>query len=268
MEPFVLKSEQYLQLKNWQQKNPHIISGFTTRNGGVSNEAFSSFNLGLHVNDNERDVITNREKLATILEQPLDSWVAGEQTHGMKVKVVSKEHKSSGSRTTASACRDIDGLVTKESGILLTAFYADCIPLYFFDPKEKIIGVAHAGWKGTVGEIAKEVVSTFQKLGANLEDILVTIGPGISQTHYEVDQRIVNFIEPELQKQVLIEKQNQQYLLDLKALNREILLKCGILRHNIDTTNYCTYRDEALFFSHRRDKGKTGRMLAFIGLRE
>lgn len=268
MEPFVIKSKQYLQLKNWQQQNPRLISGFTTRNGGVSQEAFSSFNLGLHVNDKEHDVIANREKLASMLRFSLDSWIAGEQTHGINVKVVGKEHKGSGARTTASACRDIDGLVTKENGILLTAFYADCIPLYFFDPKEEIVGVAHAGWKGTVGEIAKEVISTFQKLGSNLEDILVTIGPGISQTYYEVDQRIVDFIDIEMQKQVLIERENQRYLLDLKALNREILLKCGILRHNIDITNFCTYRDESLFFSHRRDKGKTGRMLAFIGLGE
>ncbi|MHA6251372.1 peptidoglycan editing factor PgeF [Oceanobacillus sp. CAU 1775] len=268
MEPFVLKDEQYLQLENMQQDNHHLIAGFTTKNGGRSKGDFSSFNLGLHVHDNEKDVLANREILSKITGFALDDWVAGEQTHGTKVKVVGTDDKGCGAKTTATALKDIDGLVTKEKGILLTAFFADCIPLYFFDPLEGIVGIAHAGWKGTVGEIAKQVVSVFQRQGSKLENIQVTIGPGISKDYYEVDQRIVDFIEPSFYDKVLTEKQNQHFLLDLKALNREILLNCGILRHNIDTTNYCTHRDESLFFSHRRDNGKTGRMLAFIGLIE
>lgn len=268
MEPFLIENQQYLQLEKWQQQIPQLVTGFTTKQGGVSKGAFSSFNLGLHVHDEKTAVLKNREMLAKQIGFSLDDWVAGEQMHDIKIKMVSKEDKGSGATTTASACKGMDGLITTEKGLLLTAFFADCIPLYFIDPEKEMIGIAHAGWKGTVGGIAQEMVLAFKKHGSEIENILITIGPGISEQHYEVDRRVADAIDKKFQNKVLIEKKNNQFLLDLKALNREILLNCGVLRHNIDMTNYCTYRDKSLFFSYRRDQGKTGRMLGFIGFRE
>ena len=268
MEPFKLKTEQFLEQKNWRDSTPDLIVGFTTKNGGVSKGCYSNLNCGLHVQDVKADVLENREILADIIEFPLDHWVSGEQVHDVKIHEVKAADRGKGARFSESALSGIDGMLTKEKGVLLTAFFADCIPLYFFDPQEKVVGIAHAGWKGTVKGIGKEMVSRFEENGSHLGDIRVTIGPGICQTFYEVDEFVVSHIDPKFHEKVLIPQENDRYLLDLKGLNREILLQYGILRHNIDMTDYCTYRDEELFFSHRRDQGKTGRMLGFIGMLE
>lgn len=268
MEIFLQNNKAFLELEKWQQKSRDLVVGFTTKNGGESKGAFSSFNCGLHVHDKKTDVLNNRNKLANWIQMPLSNWITGEQVHGIKVKLVSRENCGSGALSTETALRGIDGMITKDKGILLTAFFADCIPLYFFDPVENIIGIAHAGWKGTVGGIAKEMVWTFKEQGSKLENILVAVGPGISQKHYEVDMRIHDAIDETYRKKVLISIEKDRFLLDLKQLNYEILLQSRILRHNIAITNFCTYEDEKLFYSYRRDQGKTGRMLGFIGFRE
>lgn len=268
MEAFLKNNESFLELSKWQQRSSELIVGFTTRNGGASKNVFSSFNCGLHVYDEKTDVLNNRNKLAGLVDMPLSTWIAGEQVHDTQVMLVNRKDSGSGSASMETALKGIDGILTKETGVLLTAFFADCIPLYFFDPVDKIIGIAHAGWKGTVGGIANEMVLAFKKQGSKLENILVAIGPGISQKHYEVDMRVYNAIDGRYREKVLVPIEKNRFLLDLKKLNNEMLLQSGILRHNIDVTNFCTYEDEALFYSYRRDQGKTGRMLGFIGFRE
>lgn len=268
MEPFQPKYESLLQLEKWQQVSSGLVAGFTTRNGGVSKEHFSSFNFGLHVHDDEEDVLDNRERLAELTEFGVEHWISGEQVHDNKIKFVDVSDKGKGARSTDTALKGIDGMLTNKKGMFLTALFADCVPLYFFDPEHEIIGIAHAGWKGTVNGIAREMVEAFKQQGSTIENILVAIGPSISQHHYEVDERVFSEVKAEHREKVMIPQANNRFLLDLKHLNREILLQSGILRHNIDITNFCTYEDEALFFSHRRDRGKTGRMLGFIGFRE
>src|SRR5699024_8457813 len=129
----------------------------------------------------------------------------------------------------------------------------------------KYIGMAHAGWRGTVSGIGQQMVETLQSLGVSKEDLLVCIGPCISREKYEVDETVIREIPEHLLKKVTKQKQNKKYLLDLKRLNSEILLQSGILRHNISMTNYCTHQNDDLFFSYRRDRGKTGRMIGYIG---
>ncbi|MCF3942509.1 peptidoglycan editing factor PgeF [Oceanobacillus alkalisoli] len=268
MEPFIIKEKQLMRLINWKELSQDLVAGISTKNGGVSQGDFSSFNCGLHVHDSIENVLDNRRTLSDLTGFPLENWVAGEQVHGKKVQLVTASDKGKGAISTATALKNVDGILTKEKGIMLTAFFADCIPLFFYDPEEKIIGIAHAGWKGTVKEIAKEMVAQFAANGSVRENILVTIGPGISWNHYEVDEYVASQITKDVRDKVLTVKSDNHYLLDLKELNREILLHCGILRHNIDMTNYCTYREHDLFFSHRRDQGRTGRMLGFIGMLE
>lgn len=265
-EPFVLKEKHLFVLEKWQQLSEKLKVGFTTKNGGVSKGDFSSFNCGLHVHDERTDVLENRRKLADLLDFPLEDWVAGEQIHGNDVRYVTDDDRGKGATDFSTALSGTDGLLTKGKGILLTAFFADCIPLFFFDPVEEMIGIAHAGWKGTVKEIAGEMVNAFKKNGSKPEHILVAIGPGISKTHYEVDTYVASQIDEGYRKKVLFPLRNDRYLLDLLELNKEILLHYGIFRHNIDKTNYCTFHDDDLFFSHRRDQGRTGRMLGFIGM--
>ncbi|PAV29923.1 hypothetical protein CIL05_08575 [Virgibacillus profundi] len=264
-EPFIQCNENYLHIEKWQKTNPKLIAGFTTRNGGVSTPPFHTLNTGLHVHDEHKDVITNRRKLSESLNIPLSSWVSGEQVHHTNVKQINSNDKGKGAITYQSSIKGIDGLITNEKGILCTAFFADCIPLYFFDPKTGYIGIAHAGWKGTVSRIAEKMVQELQKTGVNKDDLFVAIGPGISQQFYEVGENVIKHIDMKDREKTVIQQANNRYLLDLKQLNVEILLQSGVLRHNIDITNYCTFNDKDLFFSHRRDNGKTGRMLGFLG---
>lgn len=266
VEVFHNYDESILFIENWIKRDSKIVAGFTTKNGGVSHSPFESLNMGLHVKDEQDLVVKNREILASKIQFPLKEWVSGEQVHRTEIKVVDELDKGKGSVTYDNALKGIDGLITNKSGILCTAFFADCVPIYFFDPHSGYVGIAHAGWKGTVNRIAENMIKTFDKLGVKKDNILVTIGPSISKEVYEVDDNVVNFIPKEEQRYVVTSIAKNRYLLDLKQLNVEILLKSGVLRHNIDVTNYCTYLNNELFFSHRRDKGKTGRMLGFIGI--
>ncbi|ALX47394.1 peptidoglycan editing factor PgeF [Lentibacillus amyloliquefaciens] len=264
-EPFQKQTEINLAIEKWQQLNPELKVGFSTRNGGYSELPFDTLNLGLHVPDARENVIANRQKLADTTCFPLESWVLGEQTHQTNIHIVSSDDKGKGSMSYDTSLKNIDGLVTDKKGILCTSFFADCVPLFFFDPSTGYIGIAHAGWKGTVNRIGGKMIEALQTAGADPNNILVTIGPSISSAHYEVDERVVSQIPSELVEKSVVSKDDNHFLLDLKQLNKEILLQYGILSHNIDITNYCTFRDESLFFSHRRDQGKTGRMLGYIG---
>ncbi|MDY0408110.1 peptidoglycan editing factor PgeF [Virgibacillus soli] len=265
LEPFHHSHEMYLNIEKWEQLDTNLKVGFTTRNGGVSAAPFHALNMGLHVKDNPEHVRLNREYLATSLKLPLENWVCGEQIHQTTVHVVKKEDSGKGATDISTTIRNVDGFITKETGILCTAFFADCVPLYFFDPTTSYIGIAHAGWKGSVSRMAEAMVNSFISHGVQVENLQVVIGPCISKDYYEVDHRVVDNIPIQFREKTVTPLRDKHYLLDLKQLNVEILLQCGVLRNNIDITDLCTFRNEDLFYSHRRDGGKTGRMLAYIG---
>lgn len=264
-EPFVHNNETFLTIEKWQELDPTLKVGFSTRQGGISQGAFNSLNLGLHVSDKKAKVLNNREILAKNLSIPLNYWVSGAQVHGAQIKVVNQNQRGQGSIDISSSIPKVDGLITKDRNVLCTAFFADCVPLYFFDPQLGYIGIAHAGWRGTALGIAEVMVNKFRDLGVRVENLLVAIGPAISQTKYEVDRVVIEQIPQKYLNITNCLQQDNRFLLDLQQLNSEILLQSGILRHNISRTNYCTYSADDLFFSYRRDKGKTGRMLGFIG---
>ncbi|AVQ98966.1 hypothetical protein OBCHQ24_08095 [Oceanobacillus iheyensis] len=264
-EPFITKHRSYLRIEKWEKLSPSLTVGFSTKIGGVSKPPFQHLNMGLHVQDDYQDVIENREKLAEELSFPLSSWVVGEQVHDINIKTVTKQDAGSGASNYDTSISNIDGMVTREKGVLCSAFFADCVPLFFFDPKQNIIGVAHAGWRGSVHGIGQQMVERFCSLGSNPSDLQAVIGPYISKKHYEVDEQVITHIPKPFHSNSVTVKQNGRFNLDLKQLNKDILLQSGVLRNNIGVTNYCTYEDSELFFSHRRDNGKTGRMLGFIG---
>ncbi|AUJ26763.1 MULTISPECIES: peptidoglycan editing factor PgeF [Virgibacillus] len=255
----------YLHIEKWQRLNERIVAGFTTKKDGVSDGSYTSLNVGFHVDDLSKNVLLNRERIARNVRFPLENWVCGQQVHQTNIHFVRPSDKGKGAQNYHSAIKGVDGLITNHSNIMLSAFFADCVPLYFYDPVTSFIGIAHAGWKGTVHQMAKHMVEKLQRYGVERENLLVTVGPCISKMCYEVDAHVVNQIPTIFKANVVDTKAENRYLLDLKQLNVDILLQSGVLRNNIDVTNYCTYRDETLFFSHRRDHGETGRMLGFIG---
>lgn len=284
MEPFVQKDGMpaLLHLEPWRFGHPSITAGFTGRHGGAGKAPYDSFNCAFHVGDAPEDVLKNRRLLAESLGFTLDAWTCGEQTHGIDIAVVTEEDRGRGNLDRAGAFQSTDGLLTCVPGVLLTSFYADCVPLYFYDPVQRAAGLAHAGWKGTVAEIAGAMVSKMEEVyGSRPKDIVAAIGPSIGECCYEVDDYVMDHVrrlESELSGLNISEAAPDLYakseghagksMLNLKEMNRRIMIKAGILPTHIECTTWCTSCNSDLFFSYRKENGVTGRMTSWIGIKE
>lgn len=246
------------------------VAGFTTRNGGVSEGPFVSNNLGFHVPDSPEHVLQNRRSLASILDTSLDQWVFSEQTHRDQIVKIPKALAGSGSTGMHDWIRDTDGLYTSEPDLVLALLYADCVPLFFHDHRKGLIGIAHAGWQGSVQNIAGKMIQLWiEHEQCAYDDITVIIGPAISATRYQVDQRVIDAVddtlkELEIDDQPYKEVTPGQYALDLKRFNLLLLLREGLDPSQVKITGTCVFDEEDTFFSHRRDRGQTGRMAGWI----
>ncbi|QLG39333.1 MULTISPECIES: peptidoglycan editing factor PgeF [Paenibacillus] len=296
MEPFILDKEirsgsqnsnegpdpLLLYVEPWKLQFKHMKAGFTTRQGGVGSTPYASLNCAYHVGDDPADVLNNRKLVAEKLGFPLESWTCGEQVHGKHVAVITAEDRGKGLLDRQSALQDTDGLVTNVPGVLLTSFYADCVPLYFYDPVQQAVGLAHAGWKGTVAGIAESMVEKMeQEYGSRRQDIHAAIGPSIGDCCYEVDEAVMQHVRVWLDhssgndeyknsasNSVYRPAGNGKTMLNLKECNRHIMMKAGILPDHIECTTWCTSCNPELFFSYRKENGITGRMASWIGLEE
>ncbi len=248
-----------------------VTHGFSTRMGGVSEGIYASMNLSYSRGDKEEAVTENFIRFAKALEVRPEDYVFSDQTHTTNIRVVTEEDRGKGF-TKPRDYHDIDGLVTNVKGLVLSTFYADCVPLYFVDVKNKAIGLSHSGWKGTVGEIGRRTIETMEKeYGSKPEDILVAIAPSICRECYEVSEDVAVefqkiFPEEEYDK-IMDDKGNGKYQLDLWECNKRILLRAGILEENISVTNICTCCNSELLFSHRASHGKRGNLGAFLMLK-
>jgi len=265
-----------MHIDRWERDYLGLSAGFTTRLGGVSEGACDSLNCALHVQDNPLHVAENRRRLAAALDFPFEAWTCGEQVHGRHVAVVTRASRGKGRLAREDAIPDTDALITNEPGIWLTSFYADCVPLYFFDPVRKVAGLAHAGWKGTVLQIAGHTVQSMAKTyGTVPGDVLAAVGPSIGSCCYEVDRAVIERIDECLMEIGADEPVRRavykpgapgKSMLDLQQLNRQIMIKAGILPTHIEICGMCTGCRTDLFYSHRKERGATGRMASWIGL--
>jgi polyphenol oxidase len=164
----------------------------TTRNGGVSEGPYASLNLALHVGDDPSWVLENRRRALALLGADLGDLVAAEQVHGARVSVVGAADRARGARSTADAVAASDGLVTTEPGLVIGILVADCAPIVLFDPEERVLGCAHAGWRGATAGVVEATIGTMEVLGARHERILAGIGPCIGPDRYEVRADVVD----------------------------------------------------------------------------
>lgn len=233
--------------------------------------------MGLHVGDAAADVVRNREAVARALNWPPEAWTCAEQVHGARVHAVTAGERGRGRAVREDALADADALITNEPNILLASLYADCVPLYFYDPVQHVVGLAHAGWKGTVQEIAKHTVEAMaQRFGSRPSDVAAVIGPAIGACCYEVDGPVIDKAEPlldqlradgfRLAEDTLVPSGQGKARIDLKEINRQIMIKAGILPTSIELSQMCTGCRTDLFFSHRMEQGRTGRMASWIGM--
>ncbi|MFW6390018.1 MAG: peptidoglycan editing factor PgeF [Halanaerobiales bacterium] len=256
---------QLLTIPEFEQNG--IKAYFTSRIGGVSTGNYSNLNLGLHTNDDKMNVLKNRKKLAYTLGIDHNSFTSADQVHNNHVSIIKKEDAGKGALNYQDSIQGTDALLTKEKNLPLISFYADCVPLYLLDPIEQIIGLAHAGWRGTVKNIAAATVSVMvNELGSKLKNIWAAIGPCISKDNYQVDEKVIARVKSAVTyyKEVIVKQGSGLYLLDLRLLNYQLLRNIGINTDRIIMDNHCTFKQEEYFYSYRRDKGKTGRMCSII----
>jgi hypothetical protein len=284
MEPFAPTGPEeeavLLPLGSWEALG--VSAGFTTRHAG---------NCALHTGDDPVAVIRRRERVAQTLGFSLDAWVCGEQVHGNQVAIARRSDAGRGSRSRAAAFPDTDALISDEPDLLLVQFFADCVPLYFFDPVKGAIGLAHAGWKGTVLDIAGRTIAKMaETFGSKPSDMLAAIGPSIGACCYEVGEEVARKVRElaearslDVEGSVLTQQNAQQGAeqgvqqgaqqsggeskarLDLKELNRQLMIKAGILPSRIEMTHWCTGCRKDLFFSYRMERGSSGRMMSWLG---
>jgi YfiH family protein len=242
---------------------------FSTKLGGVSEGIFATMNLSFTRGDKQEAVEENYRRLANALGVTCDSFVFSDQTHTTNVRVVTKEDAGKGLIKDRDYS-DIDGLITNVQGLVLATFYADCVPLYFVDVRNKAIGLCHSGWRGTVARIGKVTVEAMQReYKTKPEELICAIGPSICQDCYEVSSDVAEAFLKEFsghEQRILLDKQNGKFQLNLWEANKQILLDAGVKESNISCTNLCTCCNEHLLFSHRATNGKRGNLGAFLGL--
>ena len=248
-----------------------VRHGFSTRIGGVSQGIYASMNLSFQRGDDEHDVRENFKRIAAAIGVKEEEITFSKQTHTVNVREVSLEDKGKG-LTKQMDYDNVDGLVTNVPGICLATFYADCVPLFFVDPKKRAIGLSHSGWRGTVEKIGKRTVEKMSQLyGSRPEDIYAAVGPSICQDCYEVTGDVIegfqkNFRE-EYWKELFYKKENGRYQLNLWKANEFVLREAGVLEEHLAVTNLCTCCNPELLFSHRASHGKRGNLGAFLQLK-
>lgn len=270
-EPFSLKNEAALLTEPIITGEKVIRAGFSLRDGGTSCGPFVSLNLGLHVGDQAEKVVRNRRILGKEIGFPVDQWVCAQQVHGVNIAEITSDLAGSGSVDLQSAVENVDGLYTSETDLLLALCFADCVPIYFYVKDPAVVGILHAGWRGTVQGGAERMVKTLMRaFRIPASSVHAIIGPAIAGPDYEVDQRViaeVQRLDRSLWKNALSPHGEGHGLLDLRVLNRAILAEAGVPEEQIVMTAYSTSRRPDLFYSYRRDGGTTGRMIGFIGMK-
>jgi hypothetical protein len=249
---------------------PSVVHGFSTRRGGVSRSPFSSLNLSLDVEDDPTLVSENRRLFLLDLgigDKPL---VKVKQVHEDHILVVDQEMAAGPGFPEDLRSWPADALMTGIPGIILSVSIADCIPILLFDERRKVIAAVHAGWRSTAAGLITKVVSKMKEaFGTRPEDCVAGIGPSIGPCCYEVDEPVLSVfakLSPDWQEWVREEGEGR-WRLDLVQADQTLLLGAGIPRERIFSSGICVSCQEELFFSHRRDGKRTGRMMGVIMMR-
>ncbi len=247
-----------------------INNYFTTRLGGISKKPFKSLNFGLHNGDSYEDVNNNRNLFFKLQDIKMQNVVSSIQTHSTNIKIVNKEMRGMGAKSLDDAIPENDGMITNCTDTFLTAFFADCVPLYIYDEINKVISLLHAGWKGTLGKIALNAINKMKDIyNTKPVDCTVVIGPSIGPCCYEVDKKIIiKFERRGFNLKKIIKYKYGHYFLDLWEANKQIFLELGIPNSKIYISKLCTCCNNNIFFSYRAENGLTGRMAAVLGLKD
>ena len=231
------------------QSIPGLVAGVSTRHGGLSEAPYTSLNLGVHTDDDSAVIEQNLSLFCSDLGVSSADLARSYQVHGDKIWVTGRAGYQSG----------FDAMVAVQPGVFAGVGIADCTPILLADPVTRVCAAIHAGWKGTVAKIVEKTARRLiENRGSNPADILAYIGPCISLAHFEVGDEVAAQFDEAFKI-----RKGAKWHVDLKAANAAQLRALGIQQIEIDPA--CTVANNADFFSHRTEKGVTGRMLALIG---
>lgn len=255
---------------------------FTTRDGGVSEGIYGTMNLSFTRGDDRAAVEENYRRLSEAMDVEYEKFVFTDQTHTTTVRKVTREDAGKG-LVRERDYQDVDGLITNEPGLVLSTFYADCVPLFFVDPVHRAIGMSHSGWRGTVGRMGAATIAAMQREYGTLPgDLICAIGPSICQDCYEVSEDVAEEFrrefegrETEILKDSAAEnvadvkekRQDRKYQLDLWKANEIVLTDAGVAENHIAVTNICTCCNPKILFSHRASQGRRGNLGGFLSLK-
>jgi len=237
-----------------------IVHGVFTRLGGISCSPYHWLNVGKSVGDDQKAVDANHDLICRTLGIHRGDIATAYQVHSANVAVIGPEDRGRVALQT-------DALVTNSPGVFLMLRFADCVPIAFYDPVQRAIGLAHAGWKGTLGKAAQKAVEAMaEAYGSRPADLIACIGPSIGPCCYQIGGNVVKLVNEVFphQPQLLHQQGDGSRHFDLWEANRLQLAALGI--HQIEMSGLCTACHNDEFFSHRADNGRTGRFAVVMGL--
>lgn len=240
----------------------------TTRKGGVSRGPFLSLNLGNYSDDNPMDIYENRQILSRMWYMDISDFIVPHQTHGNKVLRIDDAFMQASASQKTEMLYGVDATITQLKNVFLCVTTADCVPILLYDKKNQVIAAIHAGWKGILKGIISETIGDMMLYyKTQTSDLIVAMGPSISQKHFEVDKDLVyEFINAGFEltgAMYHLDKTNKWYL-DLKTICKSDMIVIGVNRDNIEASTLCTFQEADLFFSARRQSILSGRMLSGI----
>ncbi len=240
------------------QQFPELIAVESNRKGGVSKTPYSSLNLGLFTDDKLENVKENRKRFFEAIGIKESRVAHSYQVHKDQILKV----------TRCRAYEGYDALITQNVNSYMAVTVADCTPILIYDAKNQAVAAIHAGWKGTVADITAKTIQRMQmEFKTNPKDCYVYVGTCIDETSFEVGEEVAEKFSIEFKR---LDKNGRKpkFYVDLKKANVAQLVKCGVPENQIEVSPYSTVLDNNEYFSHRKEKGKTGRMMALIGVKK
>jgi YfiH family protein len=251
------------------KEDPRLVHAVFTRSGGISLSPYASLNLGHTVGDDPADVQTNHDRVYEALGISRSQSVTCHLTHSSEVLNVTAAQVG---RVLGKA----DALITAHRGVYLTMRFADCAPILLHDPVRGAVGLAHAGWRGTVENVAGATVEAMvSRLGCSAQHITAVIGPAIGPCCYQVGEEVIQAVQASFgdgryvdgDMAGLFSRRNGRHAhFDLWEANRRQLVAAGVGRAMV--AGICTACHTDQFFSHRAEAGRTGRFGVVIGYRD
>jgi len=240
-------------------KEERIVHGLFLRHGGCSPEPWRSLNLSTTVGDTKENVVENRSRILTSLNLPKDSFFDVWQIHSTNVIVTDQPRSRDQNYIQA------DAIITNKQGVALLMLFADCVPILLYDPVNSVIGLVHAGWMGSINRIVNKTVEKMKRdFDSDPEKIIAGVGPSVGVEQYPVGNDVIKQTKrsfPENWDMLLLEINNQIHL-DLWKTNELVLQESGVKK--IEQSRVCTASNINDWYSHRSEKGKTGRFGVLI----